>query len=196
MSEAVMQARLGGIFVGGRSRRMGRPKGLLAAPDGLPLIERTRALFEAVGVPWVLVGVRPEYAHLGCVALADEPPGVGPLGGLLALLRHVGDGVAFAVACDMPFISLALLARLVEAPQGPPIVAPRRRATWEPLFARFDAAAVLPIAQERCRRGELSLQRLFDEVGAVPLATTPEEGDQLDDWDTPEDIGGRRAPPS
>ncbi len=187
-----MAASVGGIFVGGHSRRMGQPKGLLRAPEGVPLVLRTGALFEAVGIPWVLVGVRPEYAQFGCVALDDEPSDIGPRGGLLALLRYAGDRVAFAVACDMPFISLSLLARLVEVPSGPPIVAGRRHGRWEPLFARFDAAAVLPFAQERCARGQLSLQALFDEVSAVSLETTPEEETQLDDWDMPEDIGRPR----
>lgn len=170
---------------------MGRPKGLLVSTDGVPLVERTGALFDALGVPWVLVGVRPEYASLGRLALADAAEGVGPLGGLLALLRHAGDRAAVAVACDMPFLSQRLLARLREAPAGPPVVAARRDGRWEPLFARFEARTVLPVAQRRCERGELSLQGLLDELDATPLPTTPEEERELDDWDEPADILAR-----
>ena len=55
---------------------------------------------------------------------------------------------------------------------------------------------MLPIARRRCTEGQLSLQALFNELHAVPLLTTPEEEDELDDWDTPEDIAPRANEPS
>ncbi len=167
---------------------MGRAKGLLLSREGLPLIERTGRLFEVLGIPWVLVGVREEYAYLGRPALVDDPPFVGPLGGLRSLLHYVADGLAIAVACDMPYVSGALVERLIAATPGAPIVAPRRRDRWEPLFARFDARAVLPIADARSTRGQFSLQGLLDEARAERLPLTPDEEAMLDDWDTPLDM--------
>lgn len=76
-----------GIFVGGRSSRMGgRPKGLLELSPGVTLVERWRVLFEGLAIPTVLVGEQDAYAQLGLPVIADEPH-AGLLGGLLALLE-------------------------------------------------------------------------------------------------------------
>lgn len=171
-----------GVFVGGASSRMGgRPKGLLVPPDGgATIVARTRSLFERAGACVVTVGGE------GAV-VADDPPGIGPLGGLLALLRHAEAGVVVAVACDMPFVTDALVSRLVSFPPAV-AVAPRRDGRWEPLFARFDAAAARPIASAWAASGRRSLQGLMDSLGAVELPLSPAEETLLDDWDTPDDV--------
>ena len=94
---------LAGIFVGGRSTRMGgRPKGLLRVPSGETLVERWSSIFAALSIPAVLVGQNPAYARLGMEQLEDAAPNIGPLGGLLALLERAKSGFAIAVACDSP----------------------------------------------------------------------------------------------
>jgi molybdopterin-guanine dinucleotide biosynthesis protein A len=120
--------------------------------------------------------------------LPDEPPGVGPLGGLIALLRHAGTSPALAFACDMPFVSRALVERLLAAPSDAPIVAPRRDARWEPLCARYEPARVLPLALARAASPHHALQALLDEAGAVALPLLPHEAAELRDWDTPADV--------
>lgn len=185
-----MSGAVGGIFVGGGGTRMGgAAKGLLAAPDGGgTLVDRAvRVLREAGVAEVVLVGRHAPYDALGLEALADEPAGIGPLGGLVALLHRAAGGHALALACDMPFVTSALLARLVAAPQAP-IVAPRRADRWEPLCALYDAAAVLPLALARARGADHSLQRLLDATGADTLALSPGEARALHDWDRPEDM--------
>jgi molybdopterin-guanine dinucleotide biosynthesis protein A len=161
----------------------GRPKGLLRTPEGVTIVERWRLLFEARSVPLVLVGEATPY---GLPSLPDDPPGVGPIGGLAALLVHAGGGMAIAVACDMPYVSGHLLTRLMHAPGGAPIVAARREGRWEPFFARYDAAQVLPFVRASIHAGKRSLQPLFDR--ALPLHVEEEELPLLRDWDTAEDI--------
>jgi molybdopterin-guanine dinucleotide biosynthesis protein A len=180
---------IGGIFVGGQATRMGgRPKGLLPAPGGTTIVERWRALFDEKHVPVVLVGAHAAYEPLGLPIIADAAPGHGPLGGLVALLRHAAGGVAITAACDMPFVSGALLGRLLDASAEAPIVAPRRDGRWEPLFAAYDAARVLPLAEARLVARELSLQGLLDAAGARELPLAPHEEDELRDYDRPEDL--------
>ena len=182
---------LAGIFVGGGGTRMGgAPKGLLAAPEGGTLLERWRGVLASAGIEAVLVGRHPAYGPhaAGLEVVEDEPGGIGPLGGLVALLRRAGHGQALALACDMPFVSPSLIGRLVAAP-GARIVAPRRDDRWEPLCARYDARDVLPLAMRRVAAGTHSLQGLLDEAGATALPLSPAEGLELRDWDTPDDVG-------
>jgi molybdopterin-guanine dinucleotide biosynthesis protein A len=187
---------IAGIFVGGAATRMGgRAKGFMQAPDGRSIIERLCAMLRAIGVADViLVGEHPAYTGLGLEALEDEPRGIGPLGGLVALLRRAGAARALALACDMPFVSRDLLERVVAANDAP-IVAPRLGDRWEPLCARYEAARVLPVAQRRVATGDHSLQRLLDEASAAELPLLPSDAEELRDWDAPGDIHRSRLVP-
>jgi molybdopterin-guanine dinucleotide biosynthesis protein A len=185
-----------GVFVGGRSTRMGgHPKGLLAAPDtGEALVVRAVRLARELGATPVLVGDARAYDVLGCdvPAVCDDPPDVGPLGGLCGLLGFAGDRAAFALACDMPFVTLDHLRALAVAHPGAPCVAARRSndAPWEPFFARYDAPRVLPAVRAMIAAGERSLQRVMARVGARALSL---DARATDDWDTPDDVSRCRT---
>jgi molybdenum cofactor guanylyltransferase len=182
---------IAGIFVGGAGLRMGgRAKGLLVTPEGETLIARCRRVLWAAGASHVLlVGAHPAYASLGLEMIPDRPAGIGPMGGLLALLERARDAPSVAVACDMPFVTEALVRRLLAAPDAP-ITAPRRAHRWEPLCARYKGG-VLPYARSAAANGHYSLQRLLDQAGTVELPLSNEEIAALDDWDAPEDIALR-----
>ena len=180
---------LAGIFVGGAGKRMGGvAKGLMLTPDGTTVIDRTRAILARMGLGVVLVGQRKEYEGLGLEVVEDQPCGIGPLGGLLGLLGRAGDAPVLAIACDMPFVSEALVARLLAEWPEAPIVAPRRDGRWEPLCARYDPTRVTVPALTLGRVGAHSLQRLLDDAGAVELSLEKHEAEELRDWDTPQDV--------
>jgi molybdopterin-guanine dinucleotide biosynthesis protein A len=185
---------LAGVFVGGAGSRLGGvAKGLMRAPGGGTLVDRWCRLLADLGIDVVLVGDHEAYRDLGLPLVDDDPPGIGPLGGLVGLLRRAGEGHALALACDMPFVSPGLLARLAalaRQPDGPRAVAPRTGGAWEPLFAAYDARHVLPVAVARAARGARSLQGLLDEAGALELPLDPGQAAELKDWDTPADRSG------
>ncbi len=184
---------LAGVFIGGGGTRLGgAAKGMLPAPEGGTLVARWRGLLEDLGLTVVLVGHHPAYGSLALERVADEPPGIGPLGGLVGLLRRAGPARALAVACDMPFVSRSLVEDLLAAPPAP-IVAPRREGLWEPLFAVYDAPAVLPLAVARAAGTSHSLQRLLDQAGATELPMDPARFTELTDWDRPEDQASARS---
>src|SRR5581483_6618899 len=106
LGRRVTRAVLAGIFVGGAGRRMGgAAKGLLPTAGGPSVLDRSRSLLGEAGLAPVLVARHPAYASLALEHLDDDPPGIGPLGGLIALLRRAGAGYALALACDMPFLT-------------------------------------------------------------------------------------------
>ncbi len=193
MTSVTKPAPLVGIFVGGAARRMGgRPKGMLAAPDGAPsLVERLVALARAQGFEVVLVGDHPAYARLGLEIVRDAVEGTGPLGGLVALLEHAGARPVVALACDLPFVDGPLLTRLAgESPEAV-VLAPRREQRWEPLAARYLARVALPVAKQRLQARELSLWALCEALNARELTLDPAEAAKLADWDTPDDVVGQ-----
>jgi molybdopterin-guanine dinucleotide biosynthesis protein A len=178
-----------GIFVGGRSTRMGRTKALLPSPEGGTLLARSVDVVRAIGGEPVLVGRRDDVPAIVRV-LDDAAPGRGPLGGLVALLDHA-RGPVIALACDMPFVTAPLLARLASAPPST-ATAPRIEGRWEPLFARYDVSA-LPMARARLEAGALAMHGLLDALAATELEVTREERAQLTDWDEPADVERTRA---
>jgi molybdopterin-guanine dinucleotide biosynthesis protein A len=183
-----------GIFVGGQAKRMGGlPKGLLPAPDtGEPLVVRLARIAVELGCEPVLVGAAEQYAAVlpELMSVPDRPPGVGPLGGLSGLLHAAGERQVIAVACDMPAISRALLARLLtEQPTASILAARNSVGFWEPLCARYDASAVAPRCALALARGVRSFQQWFLELEVNELPLEDAEREQFGDWDTPEDIG-------
>jgi molybdopterin-guanine dinucleotide biosynthesis protein A len=94
---------MGAVLAGGQSRRFGSDKAL-AELGGVPLIERAVvALAQWCDEVVIVGGNRP-----GHPALADWPtPGLGPLGGMAAALRHAGArGHAEVLTCGVDSLGL------------------------------------------------------------------------------------------
>ena len=190
-----------GVLVGGRSSRMGgQPKGLLLVPgsDESLVVHALRVGAEAGCAPRWLVGDLHAYDALAATQpafrgrLQDDPAGVGPLGGLRALLQAAsasGLDQVIAVACDMPYVTPALLTALREHPSGAAVLAARRgpEAPWEPLLARYRPALLLPAVDAALAAGQRSFQRLLARV-TVAEFEAPGLARALDDWDRPEDV--------
>ena len=184
-----------GLFVGGRGTRLGGVvKGNLPGPSGERLLDRLlEVCARAVpGSPIVLVGDAAAHGDLGLPVLADEPSGIGPLGGLSALLGHAdvtGADAALALACDLPYLESPLVHRIATEAPDAWCVAPCEGELFHVLTARYSKSA-LPAVRETIAAGERSLQRVVRRLGdrAVPLPVGPEELAELRDWDTPDDI--------
>ena len=114
------------------------------------------------------------------------------------MLAFAGERDAICLACDLPFISAELLAKLAGAgePQsgarGSPadVVAPRAAAPgkWQPLFARYRSLAVAPWLERALAEGERSFQGLFARLRVRELLLDERERAQLRDWDSLEDM--------
>ncbi len=187
-----------GIFVGGRALRMGGvPKGNLPY-RGRSILEGTlescAAAAAALGgsSPIYLIGESAAYAAIGVARLADDPPGIGPMGGLRAFLseawRRGSDAVVLAV--DLPHLTPELLVRLYSEAPGVAALAPRQEDRWQPLFARYRPALALPEIEAALALGQTSLQAIFERLGdrARCLELSLAEQRALRDWDRPSDM--------
>lgn len=172
----------------------GSPKGLLAAPDtGETLVGRALRIARELSLDVALVGEARAYADVApdVPVIADDPAGIGPLGGLRALFLAAKGRALIALACDMPFVSSASLRALVEAPPAGCVAARSSDGVhWEPFFARYDAALAAPVATAMVGRGERSLQRLVEALDPRAIAVDPSS---VIDWDTPDDVALRRC---
>ncbi len=171
----------------------GFPKGLLTDPaSGLRLVERLLGFARELDLEPVWVGNAEPYRALApeLPELTDARPGAGPLAGLVSLLRAAGDAPVLALACDMPFVSRALIARLLSEQPEAVALAPRNAAGfWEPLCARYSAPHALPVCEQLLAGPDLSLQTLLRTLPTCELVMQGEEAQrELGDWDRPEDV--------
>jgi len=185
-----------GIFVGGKGTRMGGvAKGLLRVPDGTEtLIERllrqcARAAPEA---SLFLVGQAAPYAALALPQLEDAPGGVGPIGGLRALLLRAcaeQSELALALACDLPFLDAGVVSALLLPTSGAARV-PFVGGRLQPLAAAYAPVATLGAVDRSLSLGKHALMQVLDQLGPrlERLELDDEGARALRDWDTPEDV--------
>jgi len=183
------------IQAGGESRRMGRDKALIPFL-GKPLIERVLHRVAPLADEVLVTTNRPEsYLFLGLPLFSDLAPGRGALGGLFTALSTAHHELVAVVACDMPFVSAALLAaeRDLLADTALDAVIPRTDGGTEPFHAVYRRATCLPVIQEAIQAEKWRVDAWFPKARLRFL--TPEEvlrynPDRLAFWNvnTPEDL--------
>lgn len=153
----------GVILAGGMSRRLGADKALLAL-DGRPLVAHVLDVISGLAAEVLLVtraGRR--YESFGARVVQDLVPGAGSLGGIYTGLSLSCHPHSLVVACDMPFLSPALLRHMIGLSSGFDVVMPRVRGECEPLHAIYSRTCLAPIG-EQLGRGDLRIIRFLDKV--------------------------------
>ena len=201
------------VTAGGLATRMGGPlvadKALLRpwGADGPTLLERAHGELTRLAAPvWVSCCAGRSYAGYACVT--DAVPDRGPMGGIeagLAAAEAAGCAALLVLACDMPFMTAALLDRLTAARAAwrercgePPLMTAftlRGSGRFQCLTAVYDVAA-LPSLRACLRAGRFGL------YGVTPperRCLVPFEEDELPFFfnvNTPEDAlaAGRGRP--
>lgn len=178
----------------------GIAKGLLKTrgDDGRDITLIERALGEigaaAPAAPVVLVGSAEPYTHLGLRQLEDEPTGIGPLGGLHALLLEAARrdcSYVLALSCDLPFIRRDILRRLVEEQPEAGAIFFRTEGVDNPLIARYAVREAQMAVSAVLASQRRSLRAVLEQPGFLAQALELSVNDEpaLRDWDTPEDVG-------
>ncbi|CAG0898996.1 unnamed protein product, partial [Cyprideis torosa] len=155
------------LLIGGKSKRMGRPKHLLKNSEGRLWGE---ALADTLGQCCqnvVLAGRGELQGDIQSLTRVPDVPGVrGPLAGMVAAMRW-NPGVSWIVcACDMPHVDLEALRWLLDKRRpGVWAVIPHNteNRVYEPLLAHYDP------------RSSLLLQQLLDVGNSRPNALVGHE---------------------
>jgi len=159
----------GAILAGGRSSRMGTDKALLEI-EGVPLIQRVHDILSTLFPHLILITDRPDsYRFLGIPMAGDLYPGEGSLAGIHAALSHAPTDLVFVVACDMPFISPAVVRHLCGLTDGCDAVVPESPDGIEPLHAIYRRSC-LPVMEQMLSRGEKRIQDLLNQVQTCHLS--------------------------
>jgi molybdopterin-guanine dinucleotide biosynthesis protein A len=103
-----------GILIGGKSRRMGRPKTWLPLAGGV-LLEHTVEVARCVTPDVVLLGGGAVPEGLAQLTHLPDAPGIGgPLAGIVAAFRWAPDHRWIILPCDLPCLDEAALRLLLD----------------------------------------------------------------------------------
>jgi molybdopterin-guanine dinucleotide biosynthesis protein A len=164
------------ILAGGQATRFGgRDKSALVV-DGRTILERQIAELSSLSDDMLIVGgpVARPFQSRDVRIIADLIPGCGPLGGVHAALTEARGEAVFVVACDMPYVTAALGACLLELARDADLVVPRTEHGYHPLCAVYTRACLAPIARRLDQR-RLALRDLVADAAVRARVVTAED---------------------
>jgi molybdopterin-guanine dinucleotide biosynthesis protein A len=180
------------IVAGGRARRFGGADKSRLIVEGRPIIVRQLEVLRRITPSVAVIANDPaRFADLGLPVHADVIPDCGAIGGLYTALVHAPADRVIVVACDLPFLSEPLLARLVElagtadaawvqTARGPePLLACYRRSARDSIRGEIDAG--------RLRAGDLAHVLKIAVVDEAVVAAFGPVDRLLSNLNTPDD---------
>lgn len=183
------------VQAGGESRRMGQDKALVPFL-GRPLIQRVIDRVAPLADEILVTTNHPEeYSFLGFRLVPDLIPGRGALGGLYTALSAARQPQVAVVACDMPFVSAALLAaqRELLVSGDYDAVIPRTEGGTEPFHALYRRLACLPPIQAAIAADKWRVDAWYSKAKVYlmpPQETVQHDPEGLAFWNvnTPEEL--------
>jgi molybdenum cofactor guanylyltransferase len=161
-------------LAGGESRRMGTDKALLPlVAGGQPMLGLVLEQLDSIADDVLVVAnEKARYASFGARVVPDLHPQVGALGGIQAAITWSAHEHCLVVACDMPFLSLALLRRMASEPRNYDVLVPlipgesRQRGdglVFQTLHAIYSKRC-LPFIEKRIAEGKKQVVGFFEDV--------------------------------
>lgn len=145
------------ILAGGRATRFGGADKASLVVGGRRIVDRQLAALAAVASDVRIIANDPaRYAALGVPVVPDAIADAGPLGGVHTALLEARHDAVLVLACDLPFVTTAMLERLVresQADEAIDAVVPRGRRGLEPLCAVYRKRGA-PVARRLLDAGE------------------------------------------
>jgi molybdopterin-guanine dinucleotide biosynthesis protein A len=187
--------RAAAIIGGGAATRFGgRDKSRLVI-GGTSIINRQAAQLQPLVTEIFIVASQQErFADTPWRAVPDEFPGTGVLGGIATALGAADADLVLTVACDLPFLSTALLGRLADL-----AAEPGADAAWvetsdgpEPLVACYRTSAVnhvrAAIAAGQLKAGALGGRLNIRRISLDELRTFGDPSRILANINSPDDL--------
>ena len=171
------------VLAGGKSRRLGRDKAVEPV-GGEPLVLRVIGRLSQVTDQTVVVVADAERAAQlplpkSARVAVDIYPGGGSLGGIFTGLSAADGDWGLVVACDMPFLNVALFLRMLGLREGADAVVPVLDGRPEPTHALYSKTC-LPHMERRLEADDLKISRFFDEIKVSYVSQNEVEDDDPD----------------
>jgi molybdenum cofactor guanylyltransferase len=130
------------VLAGGRSRRMGTDKSLLAIQDR-PMIEHIcRQLGPTFTRVFISANDPAKFSFLGLEVVPDRIPDQGPLMAVASALEASDRELNLIVSCDIPQVNLVVVRRMLAEAQEADVVIPvTQDGKEQPLFAVYRRSA-------------------------------------------------------
>jgi len=150
------------ILAGGKSSRMGTDKGMLSINGRTMLEHICKQLRGTFGQILISAGDAEKYGFAGFEVVRDKIPGQGPLMGIASALEASANEINFVAACDIPYIEMGCVGKMLTEAKGADIVVPTTGdKKYEPLFAVYRKSA-LDAIKRRLRKGGRKISEVFD----------------------------------
>ena len=157
------------VLNGGRSSRMGIPKGEMDFL-GRPLIERAiDALIEAGASEVIIVGGKPFVSNAeGVRSVEDEYPDEGPLGGLITGLLNARMEQAVVLSNDLMSIDGSTIRRILDFGQLADLAIPMAGGVPQVLTALWKVSC-LKVLESAFKSGSRSLKSVLGNFDVVEI---------------------------
>jgi len=132
------------ILAGGLSSRLGKDKGLCEFKGRSLVSNAIDTLKPLCEQMMISANIFPEkYATFGLPVIADEKPGIGPLGGIYTCLKKSTTQHNLVLSCDTPFVNAAVFEYLLEKVNNEQVVTPSHETFLiEPLSAYYNTNVI------------------------------------------------------
>jgi molybdopterin-guanine dinucleotide biosynthesis protein A len=151
------------ILAGGKSSRMGTDKGLQLL-CWKPLIVYAIEVLSGICSNILISSSSDTYHSFGYQVVADEFPGIGPMGGIYSALRQSKTEKNLVLSCDLPFVTSELLDFILKISDGYEVAVPwEGNRHYEPLCG-FYHLSIREKINNYINKGNYKLPDLFDEI--------------------------------
>jgi molybdopterin-guanine dinucleotide biosynthesis protein A len=174
---------VGAVLTGGASRRMGRDKATIEVDGEAMAVRVANALRDAGATDVACIG--PAVGAL--TGIAEDAPGEGPLGAVVAALRWAGGVPVVVAACDLvaPIAPVFAEVAAALAESAADVAVPLCGGRRQPLAAAYAPTALNPLATA-FDAGERSITAALDGLRVVEVPGIDPAG--LADADEPGDL--------
>ncbi len=198
MNTSLVSDVTGVLLAGGKSRRMGRDKRVLAVGEETLFARSLAALSSVFQHVLVVVAQDTDRLEIDAPVLRDLIPDCGSLGGLYTGLKQAGNEWVFAAACDMPFLDSATIRHFVGLKHEGDVVMAKLRHGLQPMHALYHRNC-LPVMESLIQARDFKIHRLADHPSLRVRLVPPEElhlldpdARSFDNINTPDDLDAAR----
>lgn len=151
------------ILAGGKSSRMGAEKGLQPV-CGKPLISYAIEALNSLCDEIIISSSSDAYDGFGFKIIADEFPGIGPMGGIYSSLKQSTSAKNLILSCDLPFVTHQLMDYILQQSGKFEVAVPWEGGRhYEPLCGFYNRM-VLEKMKSFIEKGNYKLPDLFEEI--------------------------------